>query len=144
MKNRLSFSVLFALLFIFFSCQNSKYAKVNPIDGKVEIIILNWTDFEKKIIYSKKEVIRKIESSPDTTTIYLRTKFCKEMDEIRNLGASFFEIEFYNSNNKLELVLGSFSKLTSIRSHKKRKVNIVYDFRRNSYFPSKLIKIPLL
>jgi hypothetical protein len=64
------------------------------------------------------------------------------MDEIRTLGASFFEMKFYNSNNSLELVLGSFSKFASIRSHKKRKLNIVYDFKRNSYFPLKMIKIP--
>jgi hypothetical protein len=144
MKNRLSFSVLYALLFIIASCQNTKSGKINSSEGKVEIIILNATDFEKKIIYSKKEIIRKIESSPDTTTIYLSTKFCNDMDEIRNLGASFFEMKFYDSNNNLELELGSFSSIASIRSHKKQKINIVYDFKKNSYFPSKLIKIPLL
>ena len=143
MKNRLSFSVLFALLFIIASCQNTKSGKINSSEGKVEIIILNGTDFEKKIIYSKKEIIRKIESSPDTTTIYLSNQFCKEIDD-RNLGASFFEMKFYDSNNNLELELGSFSSIASIRSHKSKKINIVYDFKKNSYFPSKLIKIPLL
>ena len=140
MKNRVFFSILFVFLFIFYSCQNS--GRINPSEGKVEIIIFYGTDFEKKIIYSKKEVIRKIENSPDTTIIYLSTKFCNNMDEIRSLGASFFEMKFYNSNDKLELVLDSFSAIASIRSHKKQKYTIIYDFKRNSYFPLKLIKIP--
>jgi hypothetical protein len=143
MKNRFSFSFLFAFLFIFGTCQNTKTGKINPIEGKVEIVIMNGTEFEEKIIYDKKEVLRKIENSLHTTTIYLSDQFCKEIDD-RNLGASFFEMKFYNSNNKLELVLGSFSSIASIRSHKKQKINIVYDFKKNSYFPSKLIKIPLL
>lgn len=142
MNIRQSFSLLFALLFIFCSCQNSNSGRINPSEGKVEIIILNGTEFEEKIVYDKKEVIRKVENLPDSTTIYLSTKFCKEMDDIRTLGASFFEMKFYNSDNNLELVLGSFSKFASIRSHKKRKFKIVYDFKRNSYFPLNQIKIP--
>lgn len=131
-----------SLLFLLFSCQAHKPQKVNEKEGKVEIIIVNGTDFEKKIVFRKTDVIRKIKISPDYTTIYLHTKFCKEMNEIRYLGASFFEMKFYGSNNKLELVLGSFSKNASIRSHKKRKFNIIYDLKRNSYFPFNLIKIP--
>lgn len=142
MKNRLSFSLLFALLFIFYSCQNSNSGRINSSEGKVEIIILNGTEYEEKIVYDKKDIIIKVENLHDSTTIYLSTKFCKEMDEIRSLGASFFEMKFYNSDNNLELVLSSFSVSASIRSHKKRKFNIVYDFKRNSYFPLKQIKIP--
>ena len=99
-----------SLLFLLFSCQAHKLQKVNEKEGKVEIIIVNGTDFEKKIVFRKTDVIKKIKISPDYTTIYLHTKFCKEMNEIRYLGASFFEMKFYGSNNKLELVLGSFSK----------------------------------
>lgn len=143
MKNRDFFSVLFALFFIICSCQNSNLGIINPTEGKVEIIILNGTDFEKKISYNKKDVIRKIVSSPDTITIHLSTSFCNEMDEICTLGALFFEMKFYNSDDKLELVLSSFSKFASIRSHVKQKYTIEYDFKKNSYFPTKEIKIAL-
>jgi hypothetical protein len=94
MKNRFSFSFLFAFLIIFGTCQNTKTGKINPIEGKVEIVIMNGTEFEEKIIYDKKEVLRKIENSLHTTTIYLSDQFCKEIDD-RNLGDSFFEMKFY-------------------------------------------------
>jgi hypothetical protein len=113
MKNRFSFSFLFAFLFIFGACQNKKTVKINPKEGNVEFVILNGTEFEKKIVYNKKDVFRKIGNSPDSTIIYLSDHFCKEIDD-RNLGASFFELKFYDSKNNLELVLGSFSTITSI------------------------------
>lgn len=130
---------LFTLLFILFSCQNQ--ANLDSSNGKVELIIMRNTKFEKKITYSKKFVIKELEfSNNKLASIYLNTRFCKEIDKM-NLGALNFELLFYDSNNNVEISFCSFSKASSIRPVKKCNRIIRFNESQLSYFPDTLIKL---
>lgn len=126
------------ILPLFFGCSNSKERISNL--GEIEIVILRGTSEERLLNFSK-DVISKIESTDSTVLILLSEDFVKKIDSMSYLGAVYFEMNFYDNKQNLELTLNSFSSLSSINNSERKEPIIYYDKKNDTYFPENKIVV---
>jgi hypothetical protein len=128
------------IIFLLKSCCQKKTVNRIDIYGKVKLIVLKDTKYEKVILYKKQNIISKIISENDKTIVHFKRNFCKSLDSM-NLGVSYFDLILYDSLDNIEISFSSQSIVSSIRSKNTSSSKLIFDVKENTYFKDRKITV---